>query len=295
MQHPNQNPNQHPYGQQGYGQQGYGQQGYGQQGPYDPQAHYGQQAHFAHQPHPGQFADPRDMYGAQQYGQQPQPNAGLLNAAQQGFFTKVFGWMGLGLGVTAVVAWFTATSGLVFQLAPFILPLFFVQLGMVWFLSARATRLSSGAAIGTFLAYAALNGLTLSVILIIYAMSTVTLAFVSTTMMFGFMFVWGLVTKKDLTSMGSMLFMGLIGLIAASVLNWFFQSPMMSYIISYAGVAIFLGLTMWDAQKLKQMSAHGFQSGEMEQRLAVVGALMLYLDFITLFLFVLRIFGGGRD
>jgi len=294
MTHPQQNPNgQNPYGP-GHDPYGQGQNPYGQPGPYDPQAQYGQQAHFGHQPHPGQFSDPRDMYGAPAH-YQAQPNAGLLNAAQHAFFTKVFGWMGLGLGVTAFVAWMTATSGFIYTIAPFILPLFLVELGLVWFLSARATRMSSGAAIGTFLAYAALNGLTLSVILLVYAMSTITIAFLSTTVMFGFMFVWGLVTKKDLSGMGSMLFMGLIGLIAASVLNWFFQSPMMSYLISYAGVAIFLGLTMFDAQKLKQLSAQGFQNGEMEQRFAIIGALMLYLDFINLFLFLLRIFGGGRD
>jgi FtsH-binding integral membrane protein len=168
--------------------------------------------------------------------------------------------------------------------------LFFAEIGIVLFLSMRLTRMSPAAAAAAFLVFALLNGLTLSAIFFVYTMAAIYQAFAVAAGMFGAMSVYGLVTRRDLTSWGSFFFMGLIGIVICSVINIFLHSSALAWTVSVIGVFVFLGLTAWDNQKLKVMAT---ASGPTEN-LAVYGALSLYLDFINLFLFLLRIFGGSN-
>jgi uncharacterized protein len=232
---------------------------------------------------------------AQQGMQMPAHYGGQINpAAQQQFMTKVFGWMTMGLGLSGFAAWYTFSSGLIYALAPQMWILSLVTLGLVFGLSMMVNKMPPIVATGAFLLYATLNGVTLSVIFAAYTLGSIAQTFLVTTMTFGFMFVYGWVTKKDLTAMGSLLFMGLIGLIIAMVVNLFIGSGTLSLIISAVGVLIFVGLTAYDAQKIKEMSAYGFADSDTEQRGAVMGALVLYLDFINLFLMLLRFLGDRR-
>ncbi len=215
------------------------------------------------------------------------------------FLAKVFNWMAIGLGLTGLVAFFTASTGLALQILTS--PLFFIliiaELGMVFYLSARVDKMQAATATGLFVAYAVVNGLTLSSIFLRYTGSSITGTFFITAGMFGAMAVYGLVTKRDLSGFGSFLFMGLIGIIIASLVNMFMQSSAMSWIISMAGVLIFTGLTAYDVQRIKGMGEQGImtQGDEMIKKGAIMGALALYLDFINLFIMLLRFFGGSRD
>ena len=215
------------------------------------------------------------------------------------FLAKVFNWMAIGLGITGVIAWFTASSGLAAQLVQgsMFWILIIAQLGLVFYLSARIEKIQPGTATGLFLGYAALNGLTLSMVFLAYTGSSIAATFFITAGMFGAMAVYGLVTKRDLSGMGSFLFMGLIGIIIASVVNIFLNSSSLYWAISLIGVFIFVGLTAYDVQKIKKIGEDGImQQGEGAiQKGAVMGALALYLDFINLFLMLLRFFGGSRN
>jgi hypothetical protein len=215
------------------------------------------------------------------------------------FLAKVFNWMAIGLGITGVIAWFTASSGLAAQLVQgsMFWILIIAQLGLVFYLSARIEKIQPGTATGLFLGYAALNGLTLSMVFLAYTGSSIAATFFITAGMFGAMAVYGLVTKRDLSGMGSFLFMGLIGIIIASVVNIFLNSSSLYWAISLIGVFIFVGLTAYDVQKIKKIGEDGImQQGEGAiQKGAVMGALALYLDFINLFLMLLRFFGGNRN
>ncbi len=215
------------------------------------------------------------------------------------FLAKVFNWMALGLGLTGVIAWFTASSGLATQLAqgPFFMILLFAELGLVFYLSARIEKIEPATATGLFLGYAALNGLTLSMIFLMYTQSSIAATFFITAGMFGAMAVYGLVTKRDLSGMGSFLFMGLIGIIIASVVNIFLKSSSLYWAISLIGVFVFVGLTAYDVQKIKKIGEEGImEQGEGAiKKGAIMGALALYLDFINLFLMLLRFFGGSRS
>jgi len=215
------------------------------------------------------------------------------------FLAKVFNWMSIGLGLTGVIAWFTASSGLAAQLVqgPMFMILLLAELGLVFYLSARVEKIQPGTATGLFLGYAALNGLVLSMIFLKYTGSSIAATFFITAGMFGAMAVYGLVTKRDLSGMGSFLFMGLIGIIIASVVNIFLKSSSLYWAISLIGVFVFIGLTAYDVQKIKRMGEEGImQQGEGAiQKGAIMGALTLYLDFINLFLMLLRFFGGSRD
>jgi FtsH-binding integral membrane protein len=216
------------------------------------------------------------------------------------FLRGVYNWMSLGLGLTALVAYTVATTP---AIAQFIFSntilfwgLIIAQFGLVLAISGAVHRMSAGTATGLFLLYSALNGATLSSILMIYTAASVFKAFIVCTGMFAAMSVYGATTKKDLTAWGSFLFMGLIGIIIASIVNIFMASSALDFIISGVGVLIFTGLTAYDTQKLKEMG----ESAPMDDTLAVrrgtiLGALTLYLDFINLFLFLLRFFGGSRD
>lgn len=214
------------------------------------------------------------------------------------FLAKAFNWMAMGLGITGLVAWLTVQSGLVYQMNQTLLMfLVFAELGLVMFLSFRVNKMSAMAATGSFIGYSVLNGLTFSVIFLAYTQTTIAATFFITAGMFGAMALYGLVTKRDLSGVGSFMFMGLVGIIIASVVNIFLQSSALYWAISYIGVLVFLGLTAYDVQKIKQIGAQGImETGEEAiQKGAIMGALTLYLDFINLFLMLLRIFGGSRD
>ena len=223
------------------------------------------------------------------------------------FLAKVFNWMAIGLGLTGVIAFLTINSQTAMQMLftvqdgyakpnMLLYGLLIAELGMVFYLSARIQKISAQAATGIFLGYSALNGVTLSTILLYYTASSVTATFFVTAGMFGAMAVYGFVTKKDLSSWGSFLFMGLIGIIIASVVNMFLGSSMMSWIISGIGVIIFTGLTAYDVQQITRMGEQGIMNGGESaiRKGAIMGALKLYLDFINLFLMLLRFMGDRR-
>ncbi|HTP51329.1 MAG TPA: Bax inhibitor-1/YccA family protein [Anaeromyxobacteraceae bacterium] len=211
------------------------------------------------------------------------------------FMSAVYRWMTLGLLVTAGVAWYVASTPgalhFVFGNRIVFWGLILAQFGLVIGLSAAVARLSAGVAGGLFLLYSALNGATLSILLLAYTGASVASAFAVTAGTFGAMSVYGTVTRRDLTGWGTFLFMGLVGIVIASVVNVFTKSDMVSWVVSAAAVVVFTGLTAYDTQKLRRMAAAGANVAA----LPVNGALALYLDFINLFLAILRIFGGRRD
>lgn len=217
---------------------------------------------------------------------------------QQRFVTKVYGWMFAALLATALVAYYTASSPEIIRTVLGNQLLFFgliiAELGLVIALSSAINRLSGTAATAMFFIYAALTGITLSVVFIAYTAESLTTTFLITAGTFGGMSFYGYVTKRDLTSWGNLLFMGLLGIIIASVVNIFVASTMLYTIVTYAGVLIFVGLTAYDTQKIKQMGANFKEGSEAEQKGSIIGALRLYLDFINLFLMLLRLFGRRR-
>jgi len=172
--------------------------------------------------------------------------------------------------------------------------MFIVMLVMAWVLPARIQKMSTGAVIGCFILFAALMGTSLAPIFLVYRLGSIVYTFFITAGTFGAMSVYGYFTKSDLTKMGSFLFMALIGLIIASVVNIFWANSTFEWIISIAGVLIFVGLTAWDTQQIKRLAAANLEPS-LADKLATIGALNLYLDFINLFLYLLRIFGGNRD
>ncbi len=216
---------------------------------------------------------------------------------QTDFIRRVYNWMALGLAVTAITALFVINSGLIYSiLNPMVMMLLIVaELGIVIALSAAIGRLQSSTALFMFFAYSFLNGLTLSTIFLIYTRASIASTFFITAGTFAAMSIYGYTTKRDLTSVGSFMTMGLIGIIIASFVNFFFRSPAIYWLVTYAGIAIFVGLTAYDAQKIKEMAYGGFAGSEEERKGAIIGALRLYLDFINLFLLLLRIFGRRSD
>jgi FtsH-binding integral membrane protein len=211
------------------------------------------------------------------------------------FIRSVYGWMFGGLLLTAFAALWVVMSpamqAIVLANRLVVFGLIIAELLIVVALSFGLTRMSAGAAASAFLVYSFLNGLTLSVIFWAYSGASITQAFLTAAGMFGAMSIYGLATKRDLTSWGSFFFMGLIGIVIASVVNIFVRSNGLSFVVSILGVFIFLGLTAWDNQKLKSMAT---VTGPMQENLAVFGALALYLDFFNLFLMLLRLFGDRR-
>ncbi len=234
-----------------------------------------------------------------QYGTRAITVAQARQEASTVFLAKVFNWMAVGLGLTGIVAYLTASTGLALSIvqSPMFMILFFAELGLVFYLSARIEKIQAGTATALFLGYSVLNGLTLSAIFLAYTRASIGGTFLITAGMFGAMAVYGMVTKRDLSGMGSFLFMGLIGIILASVVNIFLKSSSLYWTISVIGVFVFVGLTAWDVQKIKNMGEQGImEQGEVAIRKgAIIGALALYLDFINLFLMLLRFFGGSRD
>lgn len=215
------------------------------------------------------------------------------------FLAKVFNWMAVGLGITGVTAYFTASTGLARVIigSPLFLIIGIGTIGLVFFLSARIDKIQAGTASALFVVYSLLNGLFFSTVFLRYTGSSIGGTFLITAGMFGAMAVYGLVTKRDLSGWGSFLFMGLIGIIIASIVNIFLKSPGMYWVTSMIGVLIFTGLTAYDVQKIKTMGEQGImeQGAEAITKGSIMGALALYLDFINLFLMLLRFFGGSRD
>lgn len=215
----------------------------------------------------------------------------------QPIMRQVYVWMGLGTLLTAFVAFLTVSTPLLnLALNPVILIVAMVaELGLVMGLSFGLNRLSAVVATGLFFVYAALNGFTLSIILLAYSGTTITTAFVATAALFGAMSIIGYTTQVDLTKMGTYLMMGLIGLVIAMVVNIFVGSGPLDMLISVVGVLIFTGLTAFDTQRIAQMAASVGTQGEAAAKLGIYGALKLYLDFINMFLFMLRLMGGRRN
>jgi uncharacterized protein len=217
------------------------------------------------------------------------------------FVRSVYNWMGIGLGLTAFVAFYVSSSDTMIRLIFSSRMIFFVlilaELGLVFAISGMINRMSAGTATFLFVLYSGLNGLTLSFVFLAYTRTSIAGTFFICAATFIGCSIYGWSTKKDLTSWGSFLFMGLIGIIIASVVNMFLKSSGMSLIISYIGVIVFVGLTAYDTQKLKNMALTQPEGldGAVARKGAILGALSLYLDFINLFLMLLRIFGSARD
>ncbi len=223
-----------------------------------------------------------------------------VKSIQASFINKVYMWMCGALLITGFVALRTISSeslmNMLFggtSMMPFYV-LIFAELGLVWWLSASINKMSSGLATALFVLYSALNGLTLAVIFLLYTKASIASTFFVTAATFGVMSAYGYFTKKDLTSWGNLLFMALIGFIIASIVNMFLQSTFFYWMVTYAGILIFVGLTAYDTQKIKKMSLGLDADSEAGKKGAIMGALMLYLDFINLFLLLLRVLGNRR-
>ena len=218
-------------------------------------------------------------------------------ARQSSLFTRIYAWMTAGLAVTGATAAVTVTTPALFNLvygnSLVLILLIVAQLALVIAISAAIARLTAATATALFLLYAALNGVTLSGLLLTYTGASIALAFFVSAGTFGAMSVYGAVTKRDLTAIGNLAFMALIGLILGTLVNLFLRNEALYWLLTYLGVAIFVGLIAADTHKLKRLLAQNPQ-GETAGRIVVIGALTLYLDFINLFLNLLRIFGRRR-
>lgn len=222
-----------------------------------------------------------------------------MQVAFPALMRKVYGWMALALVITGLTSYMVASSPGLMQMI-FANRLVFwgmviAEFAIVFVISGRINRLSLVSATTWFVVYSVLNGALLSFIFMVYTQTAITEVFFITAGTFGAMALIGSTTKRDLTKLGGILFMALIGLIIASVVNFFVQSNTLDLIVSYVGVLIFVGLTAWDAQQIKRMLAMAPDAGEGAQKIALLGALNLYLDFINLFLYLLHIFGGRDD
>jgi FtsH-binding integral membrane protein len=222
-----------------------------------------------------------------------------IRREQASFMNKVYSWMSLALVITAIVAVYTASSRELMQLifgTPFLLiGLVIGEIFLVGWLAVAVMRMSVTQATAVFLGYAALNGLTLSAIFIKYTAASIGSTFFITAGMFGITSLYGYFTKRDLTSWGNLLFMAVIGLLLATIVNVFWANSMLYWITTYAGILIFVGLTAYDTQKIKNMNIIGNEGTDEDRKEAIRGALTLYLDFINLFIYLLRLFGARRN
>ncbi len=222
-----------------------------------------------------------------------------MSAAFPALMRKVYVWMTFALVITGITAYGVASSpsllNLIFSSKATFFGLIIAELVLVFAISGAINRLSLSTATLLFVLYSVVNGATLASIFIVFSMATISKVFFITAGTFGVMAFIGYTTKTDLTSMGKFLFMVLIGLIIASVVNMFTKSAGLDLILSYVGVLLFVGLTAYDTQKIKRMLQLAPDAGESMQKMALLGALTLYLDFINLFLYLLRIFGRSRD
>lgn len=212
---------------------------------------------------------------------------------------KVYLWMTLALMITGITAAGVANSpnilALIYSSQVVMWGIIIAEFGLVIYISARLEKLSLSTATTLFALYSILNGVMLSSIFLLYSTAIISKVFFITAGTFGVTALYGYATKKDLSSLGNILFMALIGLVIATVVNVFMKSAMFDLILGYIGVIIFVGLTAWDSQKIKHMMMVQQDADESAQKLALIGALSLYLDFINLFLYLLRIFGRSND
>lgn len=220
-------------------------------------------------------------------------------AGLQTYMAQVYGWMTCGLLLTAFIAWYTVFNEAVLMAIYSSRVVFFgliiAQLALVFVLSGLIHKLSAGMATTLFMLYSALTGLTLSGILYAYTAESIAATFVVTAGMFGAMSLYGYTTKRDLSGLGSMLFMGLIGILLASLVNFWLKSETLMWAVTYIGVIVFVGLTAYDTQKLKNIGQQiDVRDASQLRKSSILGALTLYLDFINLFLMLLRIFGNRR-
>ena len=220
--------------------------------------------------------------------------ASQIELENQQYLTKVFGWMFTGLITTAIVSYYVSMN--MQEINPM---WFFLAIGLEFFLVYRIVRyvmtMSVNMATASFIFYSALNGFTLSGLFSTYTSESLTTTFLITASIFGFMAFYGYTTKKDLTGMGNFMYMGLFGIIIASIVNFFLQSSMIYYVTSLMGVIIFTGLTAYDVQKILKMNIIGNAGTEEDTKESILGALILYLDFINLFIHLLRLMGTRRD
>lgn len=221
-----------------------------------------------------------------------------MSEAFPALMRKVYVWMSLALLITGMTAYYVATNQVIMNAIltsrVLLYGLFVVELALVIIVSAAINRLSVLTATLMFLLYSVLNGATLSVIFLVYQLSSIATVFFITAGTFGTMALIGYTTKKDLSSIGRILTMSLIGLVIATLVNIFIKSDGLTMILSYIGVLVFVGLTAWDSQKIKRMLLQATDVNEVTKKIALLGALTLYLDFVNLFLYLLRIFGRRR-
>jgi FtsH-binding integral membrane protein len=219
-------------------------------------------------------------------------------AAQATLLRSVYLWMTLALIITGFVAMYVAKSymaNMMIQNSMMFWGVLIAEVALVWYLSARIYKMSFTTATILFIVYSILNGVTLSILLLVYTASSIATTFFVTAGTFGTMAIFGYITKKDLTRIGSLCIMGVIGIIIASLVNLFLQNSMMDMVISYIGVLLFVGLTAYDSQKIKRLlSGDDIEVNEVTQKIALMGAMTLYLDFINLFIYLLRILGDRK-
>jgi uncharacterized protein len=218
-------------------------------------------------------------------------------ARQNSLISRVYAWMTAGLAVTGATAAFTATTpallNLIFGNSLVLILLLVAQVALVIAISGAINRLTATTATALFLLYAALNGVTLASVLLTYTGASIALTFFITAGTFAAMSLYGSITKRDLTAVGNLAFMGLIGIILGSLVNFFLRNELVYWLLTYAGVAVFVALIAYDTQKIKRILSQGLE-GEAAGRAVILGALALYLDFVNLFLNLLRIFGRRR-
>lgn len=217
---------------------------------------------------------------------------------QQHFITKVYAWMCGALSLTGLAAYWVSTQtnlmNIIFGSRFIFWGIVIFELLLVWRLASSIDKISVQSAIGTFLLYSAVNGLTLSIIFQVFTTASIAVTFGVTAGLFGLMSLIGFVTKKDLSGMGGFLFMALIGLILATIINIFFFNNIFYWITTFLGILIFVGLTAYDTQKIKKLNILGNEGTDEDTKEAIHGALTLYLDFINLFLQLLKIFGKRK-
>jgi len=225
------------------------------------------------------------------------PTASAITLEKASFFPRVYGWMALGLLVSAVASFALLSSPaamkFVFGSKVIYFGLILGELGLVFYLSSRVMSMSPAAAKGAFLGFAGLNGVTLASIFLLYTAGSIASTFVVSAATFGAMSAYGMATKRDLTGFGSFVVMGLFGVVIASVVNLFLKSEAVYWVTTYIGVLVFVGLSAYDTWKLKRM-AETMGHGEALANLSILGALILYLDFVNLFLMLLRLLGKRR-
>jgi FtsH-binding integral membrane protein len=234
---------------------------------------------------------------SRRYGAFPPIDASQAGSPEMAtFITAVYGWMAAGLGLTAFVAWLVSHNTQIMSavLGSGLIWVFFIaELALVWIISAAVQRIDATVAGALFILYSILNGVTLSFIFLAYTATSVGGTFLVSAGMFAAMTLYGQSTKRNLAGFGNILFMALIGLILASIVNIFFANSMIYWLCTYAGVFIFAGLTAYDTQKLQYMAIQTCGNSAVAARYSIIGALALYLDFINLFLFMLRILGNS--